>query len=480
MPAALIGEVTKSISLLASQQTLRLVHVNGHGETTFLSNWTKACRVLLDHDLPVMLTTNLSKRFSDEELETLARMHILAVSIDTNDRTMMRRLRRKVDLDRIVSNIEEIRKTARLLGKGPSPEFHLSCGLYDQNSLGIEGFAQFAIDLGVRGVGFWNLTQWHWDHFPYELTDVTEADRIYSLDDLTDDALRPRLEAIKRAIALLRAKQVAVTVNGDFVDLLGRRFDTAPQVPLPARSTSLSEGMTRNCLDPWCYAEVNPNGDIQPCCARPAVGNLATTELSDILDGNPIQRLRADLLEGHLDSFCANCTLRAPIEPHQLRQRVEESLGGLTVEADLWTVAARDVEILMQTALTLARTRQTNLAWMYASQALAIDPGVAKPSVPDAISVRNDLNRVLREARFPLTFSWLAALFRETGDDESWARLLRRYLEVAPDALDYDHVVRDLRNSGFSLEADAGQRGRQKRDSCAQQGIADHYDPCGE
>ncbi len=327
MPATLIGEVTKSILLLASKKTLQLVHVNGHGETTFLSNWTEPCRVLLNHNLPLMLTTNLAKRFSDEELQTLARMHIIAVSIDTNSRMMMRRLRRKVDLDRIVSNIEQIRRTARLLGKGPLPEIHLSCGLYDQNSLGIEAFAQFAIDLGVRGVGFWNLTHWNNDHFPYELTDVTEADRIYSLDDLTDDALHPRLESIKRAIALLSANQVGVTVNGNFVDLLGRRFDPVPKV-IPARSTSLSEGMTRNCLDPWCYAEVNPNGDVQPCCARPPVGNLATAGLSDILDGEPIRRLRADLLEGHLDSFCANCTLRGLIEPHRLQQRVEENSRG--------------------------------------------------------------------------------------------------------------------------------------------------------
>ena len=108
MPATLIGEVTKSILLLASKKTLQLVHVNGHGETTFLSNWTEPCRVLLNHNLPLMLTTNLAKRFSDEELQTLARMHIIAVSIDTNNRMMMRRLRRKVDLDRIVSNIEQI------------------------------------------------------------------------------------------------------------------------------------------------------------------------------------------------------------------------------------------------------------------------------------------------------------------------------------------------------------------------------------
>ena len=124
------------------------------------------------------------------------------------------------------------------------------------------------------------------------------------------------------------------------------------------------------------------------------------------------------------------------------------------MEADLWTVAARDVEILMQKALTCARMGQANLAWRYASQALVIDPGIPQSSLPDPVSVRNDLNRVLREARFPLTLSWLAALFREIGDDESWFRLLRRYLEVAPDAPDYDHVVRELTRSGSGLEAD--------------------------
>ncbi len=52
---------------------------------------------------------------------------------------------------------------------------------------------------------------------------------------------------------------------------------------------------------------------------------------------------------------------------------------------------------------------------------------------------------ILRAAAFPSTLSWLAAVCREYGLESLSTRFLWRYLELAPNAPDFDHVLQDLR-----------------------------------
>jgi hypothetical protein len=79
---------------------------------------------------------------------------------------------------------------------------------------------------------------------------------------------------------------------------------------------------TRDCRDPWSYVEINVNGDVRPCCVREAVGNLAEATLAEILLGEPIRRLRAELLTGNLDAVCTGCRQRAPITPAAFQQKI--------------------------------------------------------------------------------------------------------------------------------------------------------------
>ena len=64
------------------------------------------------------------------------------------------------------------------------------------------------------------------------------------------------------------------------------------------------------------------NGDIRPCCVRVPIGNITQASLSEILSGEPVRRLRAELLTGNLDSVCAACRARAPIAPELLQQKI--------------------------------------------------------------------------------------------------------------------------------------------------------------
>jgi Radical SAM superfamily len=217
MAPELAARARKIILQLTAHHTLAAVDINGHGETTMLAGWVDFCRSLLRHDVPLRLTSNFAKEFDDSELDVLARMKTIAISIDTSDRLLLRRLRRKVDVRQIVMNVHRVRMKAREISQ-PPPYFSLLAGLYDQNTLNIADFARFAIGLDIRHVSFWNLTE-----YPYENTDVAAPDRVRSLDSLPDDELKPRILAIRHAISLLRKAGVAVNVHAGFLQSLARR-----------------------------------------------------------------------------------------------------------------------------------------------------------------------------------------------------------------------------------------------------------------
>jgi hypothetical protein len=81
-------------------------------------------------------------------------------------------------------------------------------------------------------------------------------------------------------------------------------------------------------------------------------------------------------------------------------------------------------------------------------RALTHDPGLSPIEDHGEATIRVYRNQILANARFPLTRSWLAAISRQWEDGESSAMLLKRYLELASDAPDRDHVRRDLAAQG--------------------------------
>jgi MoaA/NifB/PqqE/SkfB family radical SAM enzyme len=217
MPTNMALRTVNAIAGLMRYNPPHPININGHGETMFMREWVTICERLLCRNIPVRITTNLSKRYSYIEIDTLARMRTIGVSIDTSDAELLRRLRRKVDVNRIVATIVDIRAAAQRLGC-PGPDFHFGCGLFDKTAVGAEDFARFIISLNVRSVYFWNLDV-HDSNFP----GVPPADKPTPLASLSNADLCPRIEAIRRAIRLLEMAEVRVTVAGDFVNLLAQR-----------------------------------------------------------------------------------------------------------------------------------------------------------------------------------------------------------------------------------------------------------------
>lgn len=81
---------------------------------------------------------------------------------------------------------------------------------------------------------------------------------------------------------------------------------------------------TKDCLAPWQYVGVRPNGDVSLCCFRNPIANLNDSDLPTILNSAAARSLRASLLSGALDSECKSCYSLPPTTPDALRAKVED------------------------------------------------------------------------------------------------------------------------------------------------------------
>lgn len=149
-----------------------------------------------------------------------------------------------------------------------------------------------------------------------------------------------------------------------------------------------------------------------------------------------------DLLQQHLREIGVAASLE---RTYQLKP----DSAGVAIEG----TAAEYVETVLTTALKLAQENNTQGAVRQLIRALVHDPGLSPIEDHGIATIRVYLEQILSGARFPLTLSWLAAISREWEDRESSAVLLRKYLELAPNAPDRDHVLRDLRKPYYWFPA---------------------------
>jgi MoaA/NifB/PqqE/SkfB family radical SAM enzyme len=211
----LVERVPREVAEVAEPGATILV--NGAGETTFMPGWQGACAALMEAGLPLGMTTNLARIYSDDDIALLARFRVLLVSIDSFDDALIRSIRRKVSVERVRGNVARIRQAAEDAGR-PSPEIRLSCGLYDRNTPELTRFAEAAVELGVTGVTFWNLDA-H-DALP-------TAGLVTPLYELAAEDLAPRLREIAAALSVLEAAGVEVEIAGDFLAPLQAGLEAA-------------------------------------------------------------------------------------------------------------------------------------------------------------------------------------------------------------------------------------------------------------
>lgn len=197
------------LDVIGSDNRQLEVHLNGHGETTCHPKWVEYALLIQSVCPKTEILSNFAKCFSAEEVDVLARMHVIQISLDTVDAPLLRTIRRHIALDTIVDNISSIRSRAAAINTHPT--WSLSCGIYDINIDGLNDFAEFVIASHFETVTFWN---------PVAYPSVTDrrAPRPISILDLPPPARAAALQKARNAVSLLEAHNVIVEVAGDFLN----------------------------------------------------------------------------------------------------------------------------------------------------------------------------------------------------------------------------------------------------------------------
>lgn len=87
--------------------------------------------------------------------------------------------------------------------------------------------------------------------------------------------------------------------------------DLVKPIELTSREEFLLKESKTFCIYPWIHLHAYPTGEAYPCChaeMKPGVvGNCRTQTLEEIWTGDPMQRLRADMLNEKPNAACTRC-----------------------------------------------------------------------------------------------------------------------------------------------------------------------------
>ena len=135
------------------------------------------------------IISNFARLLEEEELETMARISEIMISIDTHRPEVQRLIRRRVDIGNILINMHRVTATASRLGL-PKPSFTWSCVVTDKVALDLVDYIRFGLACGVQHFILSNLTK-------YE--DVADATNVQHVTTLPDHELRRFVELLYQA-----------------------------------------------------------------------------------------------------------------------------------------------------------------------------------------------------------------------------------------------------------------------------------------
>lgn len=138
---------------IARQPKVAVIH--GHGETTTIKGWEKYAEAFHDAGIAVNICSNLSKTYSDREIEEFSKLQHLTVSIDTIDPELFQKLRRGGSLEQVLSNLNKIQEAIRSRGKEIDISWSIVCT--DKNVWGLLDLVKHGIELGITAFTFCNL-----------------------------------------------------------------------------------------------------------------------------------------------------------------------------------------------------------------------------------------------------------------------------------------------------------------------------------
>ena len=287
---------------------VRLITMNGHGESTIIKDWEVYSDRLADAGFRLHITTNMAKRLTPSEIAALSRFERILVSIDSIDPELVAQLRRGTNVDTILANIAEVQQFAN--ARRRAPQIGISCTIGDLTVMGVLELVEAFLARGVKIFRFGDLAE-------YERIEGVTWMRHAST--LASDKLEEARTRFRQAVARIEGEGGSVEIDAPLVTLLMNNA-RAP-IELAERDTRAGDkavhyvdadgDQTRDCLDPWRLAFVQADASVRPCCFfEEKLGTLMTQSLEEVVEGEQFRKLRREIVSGELRANCRSCAAR--------------------------------------------------------------------------------------------------------------------------------------------------------------------------
>jgi MoaA/NifB/PqqE/SkfB family radical SAM enzyme len=149
LAAGLVDQVIVDLQKLGT----KVIVLHGHGETTIVPNWVRVAEKFLNAGFALSTCTNLTKVFTNDEYNILAKFGSITVSLDTIDPLLFRRLRKGGDVAHLIYNFLRIKALETV-----PIRWIWSSVICDQTIWDILPLIKFGHFLGVKVFCLCNLT----------------------------------------------------------------------------------------------------------------------------------------------------------------------------------------------------------------------------------------------------------------------------------------------------------------------------------
>jgi MoaA/NifB/PqqE/SkfB family radical SAM enzyme len=307
------------------ERGVRIVVMNGHGESTILRDWHVYADRLADAGIRLHITTNMAKRLTRPEVAVLSRFERILVSLDTVDPQLLTRLRRGANLDTILANVDQVQQFA--VARRCTPQMTISCTVGDLSAPAIPGLVDAFLGRNVLSFRFGDLAEYpviEGVSWMRHVSTMTPADLTAARE-----GFRAALARIDEAGGTYEIDQplVALLVTGDAeVGIADRMTDFTEKT---VHYVDASATQTRDCLDPWRIAFVNADASVRPCCFfEEKLGTLLNRSLPEIVEGDAYRKLREEMVTGELRPNCRSCSARPLIDRAEFQSKLSGYLTG--------------------------------------------------------------------------------------------------------------------------------------------------------
>lgn len=321
---------------------VRIVQVNGHGETTMIKGWHTHAQKFLNEGFTVWILSNFARAFEPEEIDVLSRFERIIISIDTVDQKLLREIRRHSDVRTILTNILKVRAKAVAEGREP-PRFSWNSVVSDAVAGTLVDYITTGLAVGVTQFDFLSLVK-----FP----DLPNALNVYHPSTLPPERIQALLDELQQVREIAARMGASVSIQHGLEEPLKKALDVKrhnepaahskrEDVTLGSQKTIVekysikpSEKQTRDCLDPWTYSQIGANGSVQLCCVDGSQIGYTSSEKSftSIVSGEKARAFRKQLLTGEMEDVCATCYMRDLTTVEELQKKVST----LVAEKNSW------------------------------------------------------------------------------------------------------------------------------------------------